>query len=125
MTKAKIFGRRATLVSLVALLVVVMGIAAGCDSPAKQEKEQAKDNLEKGQLAVPVGPMDYFLAREALRFWRDTMNVPSKLWYVYRVNDLVDLTPENSNSGKESPPGKIGHSKEGSWHGRGTQRSRS
>ena len=27
-----------------------------------------------------------------------------------------DLTPENSNSGKESPPGKIGHSKEGSWH---------
>ena len=37
----------------------------------------------------------------------------------------IDLTPENSNSGKESPPGKIGHSKEGSWHGRGTQRSRS
>ena len=37
----------------------------------------------------------------------------------------TDLTPENSNSGKESPPGKIGHSKEGSWHGRGTQRSRS
>ena len=36
-----------------------------------------------------------------------------------------DLTPENSNSGKESPPGKIGHSREGSWHGRGTQRSRS
>ena len=37
----------------------------------------------------------------------------------------ADLTPENSNSGKESPPGKLGHSKEGSWHGRGTQRSRS
>ena len=39
--------------------------------------------------------------------------------------DKGDLTPENSNSGKESPPGRIGHSKEGSWHGRGTQRSRS
>ena len=39
--------------------------------------------------------------------------------------DGIGLTPENSNSGKESPPGKIGHSKEGSWHGRGTQRSRS
>ena len=41
------------------------------------------------------------------------------------VGGRCDLTPENSNSGKESPPGKIGHSKEGSWHGRGTQRSRS
>ena len=40
-------------------------------------------------------------------------------------DSAADLTPENSNSGKESPPGKIGHSKEGSWHGRGTQRSRS
>ena len=36
-----------------------------------------------------------------------------------------DLTPENSSSGKESPPGKIGHSKEGSCHGRSIQRNRS
>ena len=41
------------------------------------------------------------------------------------LGSLSDLPPENSSSGKESPPGKIGHSKEGSWHGRGTPRSRS
>ncbi len=43
----------------------------------------------------------------------------------YWVEGVGDLTPENSISGKESPRGKIGHSKEGSWQGRGTQRSRS
>ena len=44
---------------------------------------------------------------------------------IREMQSAADLTPENSNSGKESPPGKLGHSKEGSWHGRGTQRSRS
>ena len=78
--------RWTALFSVVALLVVIAGVSAACGEDV--DMQQAKSNLALAQATVPVEPMDHFLAREALRFWRDTMNVPSKLWYVYRINDL-------------------------------------
>jgi len=77
---------------LVILLLAVVAIfaLAACETDAtfEAERTQQQDNLTRGQAAVPVEPMDHFLSREGLKFWRDTMNVPSKLWYVYRINDL-------------------------------------
>ena len=75
-----------------------------------------------GNNGSPEKLEKYLLALESM-----SLRIRTSLYLTYnsKCDGQTDLTPENSNSGKESPPGKIGHSKEGSWHGRGTQRSRS
>ena len=73
-------------------------------------------------IVVLTAVVGAFIAADAMRLGADDYLVKA---LSPRRFSRYDLTPENSNSGKESPPGKIGHSKEGSWHGRGTQRSRS
>lgn len=107
----------------VLLMAVALTACYGVTDQEQREINAQNEAVSGAQTIVGADPMTHYESALGIKFWRDTMNKPGNLWYVYRIDDFGKYYAYNicntvplSYGVSTTNPKKLMRDEEGHWH---------